>query len=183
MKVRRLLVSTAAVGLLGGSLGACFPFVTLDEAIEFWLFGTISGQPVDPFAKPAKPTRLEPTMLNVLTDLDIGGLSGTYTIGLGDYGTFSGTATIKGGRKVKLTSKDEEAVMQVFEQMYADAFGLTVDIQKEKGVVKAEQTPGGVEIIFKTKYTVKGVVTAGPDAGRKISGKITAKDRRPRPGG
>lgn len=119
---------------------------------------------------------------------DVGGLSGTYEVTLsdpggGDFGTFTGTGTVKRGRFVTLKAKDTPELLATVEALAEKALGEQVTITRAKAKVKTWQAPGGVEAGFKAKVKFKGTVDSGPNAGGKIKkGKITGLDIFPQGG-
>jgi hypothetical protein len=106
----------------------------------------------------------------------IGGLSGTFSLTLGSYGTFGGTATIGRDRKsAKLKAEDTEELKDLVHAVLVDAVSQDVTVNEVKLTASGRQTTGGVKKSWNVKIKYKGVVASGPDIGRSVKGTLKSK--------
>ncbi|MCG3135138.1 MAG: hypothetical protein HMLKMBBP_02644 [Planctomycetes bacterium] len=106
--------------------------------------------------------------LNVQASVDIGGLSGTYTVDLGPHGSFSGTATIVGQKKAKHTIEDTPELIATARSLCLEAFGQDLPVDAAKMTFRGSQTTGGVKKLFNLKISASGTVPEGERAGKRF---------------
>jgi hypothetical protein len=145
--------------------------------IEFFLRGIgVGGRPIAAGVTRAfaRTPKVEESIAVQFTG-SIGGLSGTFEVTVGSYGTLTGTTTIKGRKKAVLTATDDPQVAALVEAMVLDVTGAQVDVTESKTVFSGRQTTGGVKKIYKGRVAWKGAVVAGPDAGTPVKGRLRTK--------
>ena len=176
MSVRSRIVSLVLAGSLTLPLGGCLEGV-LNHVGPLGFFMIIfSGRTG---AKPAKAKKVKfKDKSDARFQGSYGGLSGTYDVGIEEYGSVSGEADIKGSFKAKIRDREFNADLAVIiESAALDRFGVEIDVFETSGKYKGRQTPGGVKKIFNGKVKFEGVVLSGEHAGSTVKGKMTAKGK------
>jgi len=135
-----------------------------------------------PKAKASSVGKTKPMKFRDDSDVEFtgsfGGLSGTYSVDVGDYGTIEGVADIKGSFNAKIRDKElDEDVAAVVEAAVLDRFGIEIDVTKTKNKYNGKQTPGGVKKIFNGSVKFEGVVLSGENEGSRVKGKMSAKGK------
>lgn len=180
--MKRALCRAGVVAALVAPLGACYP-KEFDQGnplgglmVIFYLLGR-TNQPLK--APGAKPTKVQTPITITGT---VGGLDGTYDLALDDYGSFSGTASVKRQRFVTVVVNDTTELRDAVDAALTEQIGAAVTVTKAKARLKAFQTPGGVKVKFNGKITFQGTVDDGDDAGRSLKGSIKVKGQHPSAG-
>jgi len=161
---------TMGVGLLGSCvmlLQACFQGTTTVVLLLVVIAAGLGSTS-------AKGGKLKEP-LDVSVDATYGGLDGTFSIDVGDYGTLQGTADIKGQKKAQMKLKDDDQTASLVEAMILDRSGVQIDVTKSKTVFKGSQTTGGVKKKYKLVIKWKADVVTGPNAGKRAKGVIKTK--------
>lgn len=156
----------AFVGIVSIAATGCFPgFSVIGTNLEFFArgLGIIRDPAKAPTVRESIPVTLECTY---------GGLDGTFEVGVGSYGSVSGTAQIKGQKAAQLKLKSDAQTKSLVEAMVLDVTGVEVDVTKSKTVFKGSQTTGGVEKRYKCQISWKGTIVGGDDDGKTVGGKI-----------
>lgn len=160
--------------------GGCIDGLIYQQGGPMGMFLLMVGAtPVDSRSSYKRATRVE-TDVSVDLSAAFGGEDGTYDITLsdpegGEFGTFTGTASLKRGRIAHLKDRGSPELLAAVEALVEKALGEDVTITSAKARVKAWQTPGGVEASYRAKVKFRGTVDSGPDAGARIKrGKIGA---------
>ena len=175
-RVRKLLQAGALVALMVPTAG-CFEGVVAQEGV-LGLFVRFVG------ATPVGKRRNRPYREQVDVNLtgSYGGLSGTYSVSVGDYGTVDGIARIRGQRhaRQRLKDLDQEAVdnlATLAEAVVLDRTGVTIDVTRVRANYKGSQTRGGVKKIYRGTISFWGTQVDGPNAGKKVRGRLSARGR------
>ena len=169
---KRLFKRLAALGTVGVAaliVQACFPAIILPVVLLAVVIVGVS-QSSGVGKKPGVKTEIP-----ISVSGEIGGLDGTFDLTLGDYGTISGTADIKGQKAARLKAKNDEQTAAVVEAIVLDQTGVGIDVTKSKTVFKGSQTTGGVEKRYKIAIKWKGQILDGPDAGKSVRGAFKTK--------
>jgi hypothetical protein len=173
-------VARATAGLVVASmtLGGC----VIDDLIAqrnvlglfTVIFGGVGGAKSATARAKALPKLKE--SVEVLLTGQIGGLTGTYNLTLGKYGTFTGTATIGRDRKsATVKAADTPELRAVADAFVLDLHQVDIDVTSVSAKVTGRQTTGGVKKSWNGKIKFKGTVAAGPDTGRAVKGTISSK--------
>ena len=182
MRSRKIL-GLALIAAMGVATTGCLELIfrqTVPLSIQLIIFGVVpiaeKGE-IDAAKRGPKRVKFK-NKDDVELSGSIGGLSGTYDVDVGEYGTIEGTADIKGSfrAKVKSNELDEEAA-SVIEAAILDRFDVEVDVTSTKIRYSGRQTTGGVKKIFNTKISYKGTVVSGEHAGRKIKGTMKVRGK------
>ena len=171
--IRKFVITAALLGMILPMSG-CFS-ATLNQVGPLGLIMTIftGNIPAKPYPQKKKKRKLK-NKADVVFTGTIGGLSGTFNVNIGNYGTLMGTAEIKGAKKAKLkVEQGDENLFQLVEAAVLDRLGIEIDVTEATAKFKGSQTTGGVKKKYNVKIKFKGTVLSGEDAGAAVKG--TAK--------
>ncbi len=172
----RSMTRLALLGLAAAlplSTSGCVPGARNVHTV-FGIFVNLAPKSPSAEKKSKKKAKLKEN-LGVDLDVTIGGLDGTFDIGVGEYGTLTGTVNIKGQKGARAKAKSDEQVAALVEALILDRTGVTIQVTKSKTTFKGSQTTGGVKKKFKCQIVWKGQVTAGAEVGKRVRGKIKTK--------
>lgn len=163
-----LLIPLAMAGCVGSPLD-------LGGFVEFYLRGIgVGGAQLEGTVAASKTPTVKESIPVQITG-SIGGLSGSFDVTVGSYGTLTGVAVIKGQKKAALRVEDDSQIAALVESMVLDVTGAEVDVTESKASFKGSQTTGGVKKKYKCKVAWKGTVTSGVSAGTLVSGRLKTK--------
>lgn len=173
MKGRRFVLALVSAAFL---TSGCIPEIDTPEPVIMDVLMLVVGATAQtvPAVYPQAKQKLT-SQLTVDTQVDIGGLSGTYDVTLGPYGQFAGTAQIIGQKAAKLTDDGSAELLAAVHGMLLDALAADVSVTTAKAKISGKQTTGGVNKRYKGKIKFKGTIASGTDAGANVKGKISTK--------
>jgi hypothetical protein len=127
-------------------------------------------------ATPKKKEKLEHTE-DVQFSGSIGGLTGTFDVDVGSWGSLGGVAKIKGLKKAKLNQDGGDNENALIEAAVSDTLGVDIDVTDSKFKFNGSQTTGGVVKKFNVKVTFEGTVASGENVGKRVKGKFKTKGK------
>ncbi len=175
--MRRLRTAAALLAVVGltAPLTGCFELGIVHNSI-FVVFLRLFGNPPSKSPGKAKSQKLK-LEVPVTISGTIGGLTGTYSLTAGTYGTFAGTADIKGTKKAKIRSEDDAVVMTLVENVVLDVHGVDIAVTEANAKFNGKQTTGGVKKKFNYKIKFEGTIASGEGAGNRVKGTIKTKGK------
>jgi len=175
--IRKFVITAALIGMTF-PLSGCFND-TLDEVGPLGLIMTIftGNIPAKPYPQKKKKKRKLKNKADVAFTGTIGGLSGTFDVDVGGYGTLTGTAEIKGQKKAKIKVDGDEQVFSLIEAAIMDRLGVEIDVTAARVKFNGSQTTGGVKKKYNAKINFDGTVLFGPDTGARVKGTVKMKGK------
>lgn len=174
MRRRRSRAAVVALVMLGAT--GCVPVGNSPETVIVNTLMLIVGAVPKSAPVVAEGVRRKITGdLSIAAQVTIGGLTGTYDIALGPYGSFAGTAEIVGTKAAKLTDAGSPTLLAAVHGMLLDAIAADVTVSTATAKITGRQTTGGVHKRYKGKIAFAGTLASGAEAGASVKGKITTK--------
>jgi hypothetical protein len=167
-----LLISALAISQTG-----CLSSI-LSQVGPLGLFMLVHGAVPKTNKAPGKKkvTRFEDKS-DVAFSGSIGGLTGTYSVDVGNYGTLEGTADIKGQKKAKVRADGDAELHSLIEAAVLDRLGVDIDVHLATVKYDGKQTTGGVKKKYNLRIKFEGTVLSGDLAGNTLKGKLKAKGK------
>jgi hypothetical protein len=166
---RSALAGVAAAGLL---VGGCLPEDLIHDGSPLGAFVVLVSYFKQKSSSAKSPAPVKGNLDVPLTG-QIGGLSGTFTIGFDKYGQFSGVGKI--GRDLHsatVKSADTPELIALVHGIVLDATGMDVTVTKASAKVVGRQTTGGVKKSWNGTIKFQGTVVSGGIAGATVKGSL-----------
>ena len=172
--MRISITRCAMAGVLAGGLlvGGCLPEDLITSGNPLGAFIVLLSY----FHAKSSPGKAPPPIkgnLDVPLTGTIGGLSGTYTIGFGKYGQFTGTGKIGADRKsATVKAADTPQLLALVHGIVFDATMVDLTVTKVSAKIVGRQTTGGVKKSWNGTIKFQGTVNSGGIVGATVKGTL-----------